>query len=97
MTKILIEFDRTEEAMLRQELANLESEITFIDTQRFDGALVVQILATLSTVTAPLLAKIIVERIRANRHVVIKKQGITISGLNADNAVKVLAELTKND
>jgi hypothetical protein len=91
----VIELDRTEEAALREELRALAQLATLVDTQRFDGTLIVQILATLNAVTIPLLAKIVTERVRANRHVVIKKKGLTISGLSADNAIKVLSELSK--
>lgn len=97
MTKILIEIDKIGEEQLRNSLLKTNGEITFIDTQRFDGELILQILATLNAVTIPLLGKIVIERIRSNKHVVIKKDGITISGLNADNAIKVLNELSKND
>ena len=97
MSQILVELDRTEEAALREELGPLGQQATLVDTQRFDGTLIIQILATLNAVTIPLLAKIITERIRANRHVVIKKKGLTISGLSAGNAIKVLSELSKDD
>jgi hypothetical protein len=97
MSQVLIELDRTEEAALREELRALAQQATLVETQRFDGTLIVQILATLNAVTIPLLAKIVIERIRANRHVVIKKKGLTISGLSADSAIKVLSELSKDD
>jgi len=97
MSQILIELDLEDEAEVRTELQNLPNDVSFIESKRFDGALALQLLAMLNTVTIPLLAKIIIERIRANRHVVIKKKGMVISGLSADNAIKVLSELAKND
>lgn len=97
MSQIFIELDKEGEAEVRAELQSVSNEISFVDAKRFDGALVLQVLAALNTVTLPILAKVITERIRANRHVVIKKRGIVISGLSADNAIKVLSELSKND
>jgi hypothetical protein len=58
MSQILIELDRTEEAALREELRALAQQATLADTQRFDGTLIVQVLATLNAVTIPLLAKV---------------------------------------
>jgi hypothetical protein len=97
MSQIFIELDKQGEAEVRVELQNLSNDVSFVEAKRFDGALVLQLLATLNTVTIPLLAKVIIERIRANRHVVIKKKGMVISGLSADNAIKVLSELAKDD
>ncbi|KJH65676.1 hypothetical protein [Chromobacterium violaceum] len=97
MPQILIELDKEVEAEARTMFQNLSGDVSFIDAKRFDGAVVLQLLAMLNTVTIPLLAKIVIERIRANRHVVIKKKGLVIRGLSADNAVKVLSELAKND
>lgn len=97
MTQILIELDKDEEANLRTSLQNIEGEIHYIDAKHLDGTLILQILATLNAATIPILGKIIIERIRANRHVIIKKDGVTVSGLSAEQAIKVLSELTKND
>ena len=97
MSQIFIELDKNDETDIRAELQSLSSDVSFIESKRFDGAIVLQLLAILNTATIPLLAKIIIERIRENRHVVIKKDGMVISGLSAENAIKVLSELTKND
>lgn len=95
--KILIEVDKGDEEQLKEELLKTNQQIAFVDSQRFDGELIVQILAALNAVTIPLLGKIVIERIRANKHVVVKKDGITVSGLNADNAIKVITELSGDD
>jgi hypothetical protein len=97
MSQILIEFDKEGEAETQAALQDLSTDVAFIDAKRFDGETVLQVLAMLNSVTIPLLAKIVIERIRANRHVVIKKKGMVISGLSAENAIKVLSELAKND
>ncbi|POG04146.1 hypothetical protein BGP82_23110 [Pseudomonas putida] len=94
-SKILIELDKEDE--VRANLQDLLGDVVFIDAKRFDGADVLQILAALNTVTIPVLGKIAIERIRSNRHVVIKKDGVVVSGLSADNAIKVLNKLANND
>jgi hypothetical protein len=53
------------------------------------------LLASLNAVTLPLLAKLIIESIRANRYVVVKKKGIEIKGLDVDNVIAVLREIKK--
>ena len=78
MSQILFELDNAEETEVRNTLNALHEDIIFVDAKRFDGALALQILATLNAVTIPILSKIVIERIRSNRHVVIKKKGIVI-------------------
>ena len=97
MSQVLIEVDLNDSEMLRTELSPVLYCTHFIESKRFDGVTVLQILASLNTVTIPLIGKIIIERIRANKHVVVKTKGVTISGLNADDVVKVLTRLSKND
>ena len=98
MTKILIELDANDENHVRLALSEVgEQDASVIEAKRFDGALLVQILASVNAVTVPILGKIIIERIRSNRHVVVKRKGVTVSGLNADNAIKVLQSLGKDD
>lgn len=97
MSQVLIEFDKDDEADIRNQLAAAAGDISFVEAKRFDGATVLQILALLNAVTIPLIGKIIIARMEANRHVVIKSKGISITGLSADNAVKVLKELSGDD
>ena len=97
MSQVLIEVDLNDSEMLMTELSPVLDYTQFIESKRFDGVTVLQILASLNTVTIPLIGKIIIERIRANKNVVVKTKGVTISGLNADDVVKVLTRLSKND
>ena len=97
MSQVLIEVDLNDSEMLMTELSPVLDYTQFIESKRFDGVTILQILASLNTVTIPLIGKIIIERIRANKNVVVKTKGVTISGLNADDVVKVLTRLSKND
>lgn len=96
MTQVLVEVDFDDSNLLKTELSPVVEHIQFIESKRFDGIIVLQILAALNTVTIPLIGKIIIERIRANKTVVVKAKGVTISGLNADDVVKVLTQLSNN-
>lgn len=97
MTQVLIEVDIKDLNLLKTELSSALEHVQFIESKRLDGILILQIFAALNTVTIPLLGKIIIERIRANKNVVVKAKGVTISGLNADDVVKVLTQLSGND
>ncbi len=97
MAHVIVEVEISDSKLLRAELSQVSEHLQFVDSKRFDGVLVLQILAALNTVTIPLIGKMIIERIRANKHVVVKTKGVSISGLDADDVVKVLTQLSKND
>jgi hypothetical protein len=61
------------------------------------GDVVIQALVTLSSISIPIVGKIIIERIRANKHVEIIADGKKIKGLSAENAIQVLKELSDNE
>jgi hypothetical protein len=93
MATILIEFDQS---VVNDELKNFEHFIP-VKSDRLDGDTVLQAVITLSSVSIPLIANIIIESIRSRKHIVIKKNGITIKGIDAQNAIKILKELDEDD
>ncbi|EKO3903374.1 hypothetical protein AB1740_001258 [Vibrio fluvialis] len=93
MTEILLELDS---CSLSEELLE-NKDVMLVKSDRFDGDSVFQLVVTLSTVSVPLIAKVVIEKIKANKHVVIKKNGIIVKGLSAENALKVIKELDEND
>ena len=93
MTNILVELDRKDSDFYQPLIEELDKKVTVVEASRFDGVLVLQILASINAVTLPLLAKLISESIRAKRYVVVKKKGVEITGLSANDAIKVLREL----
>lgn len=97
MANVLVEVDASDSDTIKTELSSHSDDIQLIESRRLDGALVLQILAALNTVTIPLIGKIIIERIRASKSVVVKVKGVSISGLNADDVVKVLNQISEND
>lgn len=90
---IVIELDRKDAEFYGPLVDEMGGNVTTIETSRFDGVLVLQILASITTITLPLVAKLISESIRAHRYVVVKRKGVEIKGLSADDAIKVLREL----
>ena len=95
MADILIELDKRDESFYSPMLEDLKGNISEVDATRFDGVLLLQLLAGLNAVTIPLIGKLIAESIRSKRYVVVKKKGIEIRGLDADNVIAVLREINK--
>lgn len=93
MTNILIELDRKDSDIYRPLIDELGNNVTAVEASRFDGVLVLQLLASLNAVSLPLLGKLISESIRAKRYVVVRKKGIEIKGLSANDTIEVLREL----
>jgi len=95
MSRILIEVKPDDSSVI----SDLEKhdDFTVITSDRFDGDSIVQLLVTLSTISIPLAAKMIVENIKSNKHVIVKKDGVIVKGLNADDTIKILKELEKDD
>lgn len=95
MTSVLIEIKPDN----LSEITDLEKyeEFTIINSDRFDGESIVQFIVTLSAVSLPIATKIIIEKIKSNKHVIVKKDGMIVKGLNANDTMKVLKELKKDD
>lgn len=93
MTNIIVELDPKDTEANAPAIEALGGNATVVPSERFDGVLVVQVMAAINGVTLPLLAKLISDAIRANRYVVVKKKGLEVKGLSADDAIKVLREL----
>jgi len=67
--------------------------VTLVESNRFDGSTVVQVIVYLSAVSIPWLSKIIIEAIKSDRHVKVKKDGMVIEGINPDSISDLLNEL----
>ena len=67
-----------------------------LPVKRFDGgADVVHALIHLSYLMVPVIAKVIIEQIRARRHVSIKANGLEVTGITEKNAETLLTGLVK--
>ena len=68
--------------------------VTVVSPKHFHGgADLTQAIVALSSLTLPLLAKVLTEAIKARKFVSIKMNGVEIKGLTADNALEILKEL----
>ena len=61
------------------------------------GEVAIQALVTLTTMSIPIVGKIVIERIRANKHVEIIADGKKVKGLSTENAIRVLKELSDKE
>lgn len=72
--------------------------VQIVSPKRFTGGgEILQALVLLSTVSIPVLGKIIVERIRANKHVVVMAEGKRVCGMSPESAISVLERLREKD
>ncbi|MHB9129879.1 MAG: hypothetical protein ACYDBB_02165 [Armatimonadota bacterium] len=98
MSHILIELDPMYKDQLQSYSSSVNEEITIIDSSSFDGSNeILKAIIALSAGTIPFIAKIAIEAIRAKKHVVIKRKGITISGISENKILSLLQELKDED
>lgn len=83
-----------DDAKLLEVFKGNEDLILISIIKRFDGVSdYIQALVTLTTISIPLVAKIIIEKIRSKKHISIKYGGIEIKGISEDNVFQVLENL----
>jgi hypothetical protein len=93
-TQIVLEIPQSDEADLIPFEEFLVGRIT---PKRFDGSAVIHAVVVLSAVSIKVLGEIVIERIKAQKHVEIIVKGRKVAGLSAENAVQVLQEISKED
>lgn len=82
--------DSADLAQLKQEHAE---DIAMVEASRFDGVTVVQLIVQLSGATIPWIAQYLMARLKAQKEVRIKTDGIEVSGMDVNNATKLLEKL----
>ena len=98
MVKIVIEVDKSFAKDLDDAAVNFKDEVAIISSDKFEGnSEIIQALVVLGGVTIPVIGKIIIEAIRAKKHVVVKKRGLTISGISQKNVLRILKDLSRED
>lgn len=94
--KIMIESNATREFV--SNLISNPDEIHFISkADLLEDAAVVQAIITLTTVTLPLVANIIIEHIKAKKEITIKFNGVEIKGISEKNIKEILSSLLKEN
>ncbi|MHA6718654.1 hypothetical protein ACX40Y_04295 [Sphingomonas sp. RS6] len=93
MANLSLEIEKAEADAYRAEAEAAAPDAQFVEIKRFDGGVaIVAVVLPLLTATLPFITKIVLEQIRAKRHVVVKVDGVELRGLDADSASKILAQ-----
>ena len=70
------------------------TSVEVVKADSLDGTSdLIQILLVLNSLAIPVLAKIVIESIRAKKHVSIKKDGIEITGISEASVHKILEKI----
>ena len=93
---IVMELHRADETVLK----NLESiekgTVSISKPKKFSGdADLISAIVTLTTISIPVIGKVIIELINAKKYVKIKVKGVEISGITEKNAIEVLETIYK--
>lgn len=98
MSKVLLEISNTYEREFLDLEQSLPGEFQIVKSNRFDGTDgLLQAIVTLSTLSIPLIAKVIIEAIRARKHVSIKVNGTTITGVSEKTVLKILEGFSRDN
>jgi hypothetical protein len=91
---IIINLEQSDKNTIEKLLKDNGIESEIIDKKNFNGqSEIIELICTLSTVSLPIIAKIIVERIRSRKYIEVKHKGLIIKGLSEENTVKILEKL----
>ncbi len=91
---LIIEVESKDEHFLRTLQTSSPFEAKLFHSRRFEGEIgITEALTILATVTIPVIAKVIIELLRARKQVRIKVDGIEISGLTENTTVGILEKL----
>ena len=91
---VVLEVAESEAAAAKELQIEFPDRVRIVSTARFRGDMgVIAAIVTLSATLIPSLAKIVIEQIRARRHVSITIRGVQVRGITEDNAVEILKGL----
>lgn len=94
---LLVEIEKKDLSEFVALTADRSLGVEIVETDNLDasGVEVIKLLVPVTTAAITAAAAIIVQMLRSRRHVKIKQGGVEITGLNADNAIKVLSALSE--
>jgi hypothetical protein len=93
MANVVVEIDACYRGIV-EEATTTQDDIILITSNRLEGGgALASVLVTLTSVSIPIVGKIIIEAIRARRHVCIKKGGLVIKGVTEQTALEILRKL----
>lgn len=91
---ILLELSPTDKAHIEAEIKESTLDAQVLEKKNFNGQTeILEVLIVLSTSALPIIAKLIIERIRSRKHIEVKYKGLTIKGLSEKNTIDILGKL----
>lgn len=76
----------------------IPKDIELFESKKSDASkFFIEALVTLSTISIPYLAEIIIEKIKSNKHIELKYEGLEVKGISEDNVMEILDKLLNND
>jgi len=94
MTTLILEVDM-DDGDLSELLSSPDASL--VQTDRFDGVSIAQVLVTLGGFTIPLVVQVVIAKIKAKQHIIVKKDGVTVQGIDAENAVEIIKSLSNEN
>lgn len=74
------------------------SDIEVVETKNFDGlGDIIQAIVAVSSITIPLIYKIIKSHISSKKYISVKYKGVEIKGVSEKNIVEILNKINNND
>lgn len=91
---IIVEIDSSFFDILASEAVHAKEYIEIISTDKFGSEpKLVQAMISLNDITIPIIKNIIVEALRKKKYVNIKKNGLSVSSIDENNALNILMRL----
>ena len=98
MVDVVIEVDREDSDAISQISEFIGDDSDFYEVSGFGGTEgVVAFIVTISSVTIGSISKILIESVRAKRHVKIKYKGVEISGVSEANLTGILEKISSDE
>ena len=95
---IVLEINEKDRSLMDEFLSKYPNDVEIISVVRFDGSSdLLHAFITITTITLPLVAKIIIELIQANKHRRITKDGMEITGFSEKDTSKILEKLLEKE
>lgn len=96
-TTILLEIESRDRTLVTQFLDAEPTSVEFLDINRFEGDTeITNALLVISSITIPLIAKIIIELIKSARFRSVKYKGVEIKGISKADSEKIVSSILKS-
>lgn len=96
MEKVVLEIFAEDKKLVDEIAIDHKEYVQVINARKFQGEPeTIQLLITLSSIIIPSIATVIVNLIRAKKHISLKYKGVEVKGISEDTVVQILNELCK--